>query len=645
MEKLYRLYGKLTCIPCIHLPTTFSLLFFTLLTAIGYAQVNAYAKVTGITTTAGKSVLAIKNVNQSKHTFAVGEDVIVIQMQDDIIGGTGDDASFGSLSLIKNAGFYEVATISALTPSPTPTSMTLNTALGHSYTFGNNSSVQVVSFTKLTDPAPIGTTNYTTTGTITAIAWDGNLGTGGVVAFQVPGTLTLKNSVTADGKGFAGGAASGNYTGITCEPSVYTTSSSHYGAKGEGIYLITDPAYVRGRARVLSGGGGGSYYAGGGGGGSNYSAGGDAGSHFLCSETNGLGGIAFGSNLSTGTRLFMGGGGGGGQGNGGAQTAGANGGGIVIIKAGTLTTNCSSARISANGNDADNAGGDGAGGGGAAGTILLQVTNYNLSCQLNVQANGGDGGDGGGFFSYGGGGGGGGQGAILFAGSLPGSRVNATTVPGSGGSNGFLAGSGGSGTGSNNAGIVTGIGIVLPVRLVYFSAENKNNQAVLNWTSADESGVTYNVQHSTDGISFTTIGTVKGTGNGSGTTNYTFTDPNLVNGRNFYRLEMTGSSLTSKTIYSSIAYVNLSELVSNIPVAYPNPAHGHFYIRISGENSNKTYVVTVTDLTGKVVYTTSGKPANNIITVTPSKNLKPGLYMFKVAGSDGAEQTGKLIMQ
>jgi hypothetical protein len=167
----------------------------------------------------------------------------------------------------------------------------------------------------------------------------------------------------------------------------------------------------------------------------------------------------------------------------------------------------------------------------------------------------------------------------------------------------------------------------------------------LNWTSADESGVTYNVQHSTDGINFTTIGIVNGTGNGSGTTNYTFTDPNVISGRNFYRLEMAGGNLLSKTIYSSIAYINLSELVSNIPVAYPNPAHDHFYIRISGDNSNKTYVVTVADLTGQVIYSINSKPANNIITLTPGKNLKPGLYMFKVTGSDGTEQTGKLIMQ
>jgi len=173
---------------------------------------------------------------------------------------------------------------------------------------------------------------------------------------------------------------------------------------------------------------------------------------------------------------------------------------------------------------------------------------------------------------------------------------------------------------------------------MYFAVENKNNKAVLNWTSANESDVTYYVQRSTDGINFTTIGSVTGTGNG----NYSFTDPNPESGRNYYRLEITGN-LNTKTSFSSIATLSLSDLVK-VLAAYPNPAHDHFYIRVSSENNNKTHVVSITDLAGQLIYTTSGKPANSIITVTPNRPLKPGLYMFKVT-TDGSEQSGKLMIQ
>jgi len=653
MEKLYRFNGIALLSQCVPFQAILSILIFILLTTTGQAQVNSYAKVTAIGVSSGKSVLSISNVNQAFHTFNPGEQVLVIQMQDNVISGTSNNSSFGLLTAIGKAGQYEEATISTIAPSmAAPTSITLTKTLTNTFTIGSNSSVQVVSFAKqLTSPS---LTDFTTTTNITAVPWNGSLGTGGVVAFQVPGVLTLKNSISADGQGFAGGPKSANYGTSNCEPTVYITSSTNYGGKGEGIYLInttSNPTYVRGRARVVTGGGGGSALRAGGAGGSNYSAGGAGGSGGLyfvndCTGSGnvsgGLGGVALSTYSALGTRIFMGGGGGGGNGNSG-QTAGGNGGGIIIIKAGTLTTSCSSSSItiSANGNDAGDSGDDGAGGAGAAGTILLQVGTYSVpgSCRLNIQANGGDGGGSNGWFNIASGGGGGGQGAVLFSGtSLPTTNITTTTTPGSGGQNGAFSGTSASNaSGSNTSGVIVGIGMVLPVQLVYFAVENKNNNAVLNWTSEDESNVTYRVQRSTDGINFITIGTVTGTGAG----NYSFTDPNPESGRNYYRLEIAGN-ISSKTSLSSIVTFNVSDLVK-VLTAYPNPAHDHFYIRVSG-NNNKTHVVTITDLTGQLVYTTSSKPANIIITVTPNRPLKPGLYMFKVT-TDGSEQSGKVMIQ
>jgi hypothetical protein len=636
MKQFYRPNGNSLCIYCTPLPFTLTLLFFLLFTFTGHTQVvkNAYAKVTAITTISGKSQLAITNESTGGHAWAVNEEVIVIQMQDNVISGTGNNSSFGLLSGISNAGAFEVAVISALSPG----TITLNKVLTKPFNTGSNASVQVVSFTSLS------TGNFTTTADITGVPWNGSLGRGGIVAITVTGTLTLKHAITADGLGFAGGAASGNTNPGCGATSNYTSNSSSYGAKGEGIYLVntaTDPSFVRGRARILSGGGGGNSKQSGGGGGSNFSAGGDGSEDPGCSSGGGLGGLSLGTYLLTGTRAFLGGGGGGGQGSG-SQTAGGNGGGIIFIRAGTLTTNCSpgSPRISANGIDGNSSGDDGAGGGGAAGTILLQIGTYSVTsaCSLTMQANGGDGGDAGGFFQWGGGGGGGGQGAILVSGSAPMNNISKITLPGAGGSSGFLTPDASNGAGPNNGGVVGGIGVVLPVKLLFFAADNKNNKAVLTWTSADEQHVTYTIERSADGSNFTAIGTV--TGNGK--TNYTFTDLNPVTGRVYYRLVMTGDPTTQIT-YSSVVNVNLNNTLQ-VAVAYPNPAYDHFYIRIPGDNNNKLHKVTVTDLAGQVVYTTSGIPANNIIKVTPGRVLKPGLYMFKVT-SDGGEQSGKLMIR
>jgi hypothetical protein len=636
MEKLYRSNGNSSCMYCTGLPFTLTLLFFLLFTIAGQAQVvNAYAKVTGITTVSGKSQLATSNALPGTHgVWIVGEEVIVIQMQDNVISGTTNTSSFGLLSGISNAGAFETATISAISGA----NITLNKVLTRPFNTGSNASVQLVSFTNLSGA------NYTTTGNITAAPWNGSLGRGGIVAITVGGTLTLKHTITVDGQGFAGGVASNNNS-PGCGATTYISNSTNYGAKGEGIYLVnttTDPTFVRGRARLLSGGGGGNSANSGGGGGSNFSAGGDATWALLtCSDGGGLGGLALGTYLSTGNRAFLGGGGGGGQGNS-SQTAGGNGGGIILIRAGTLTTNCSAGtpKITANGNVASNSGSDGAGGGGAAGTIILQIGTYSVppACPITVQANGGDGGSAVTALPYGAGGGGG-QGAVMVVGSATLSNITTVTKPGAGGDMSFgFAGSAPAGAGPNGAGIVGGIGIVLPVHLLYFTADNKNDKAVLTWSSADEQGVTYTIERSTDGSNFTAIGTVTGTGQSS----YTYTDPNPISGRVYYRLVLSGD-ITTQITYSSVVSVSQSG-ASQVAVAYPNPAHDYFYIRISGDNSNKPYKVAVTDLAGQIVYTTTGIPANNIMKVTPGRVLKPGLYMFKVT-SDGFEQTGKLMIR
>ncbi|MBO9204450.1 MULTISPECIES: T9SS type A sorting domain-containing protein [Niastella] len=629
MKQLYRSNGMSMCIHCTPLPITLSLLFLLLFTITGHAQVNAYAKVSNITTVSGKSMLTITNSINTYHGWVAGEEVIVIQMQDDVIGSTINDLTFGSLLGISSAGLFEVATISSTAGS----TITLSRTLTNTYHTGSNASVQVVSLT------PFGSPNYTTTGNITAVPWDGSKGTGGIVAITVPGTFTLRHAINVDGQGFAGGVASGNNE-PGCITDIYISNSPNYGAKGEGIYLNTNANYNRGRGRMLSGGGGGNFTGAGGAGGSNFSAGGSGTENPGCGSGGGLGGLALGTYMLAGNRAFLGGGGGGGQGNS-SQSKGGNGGGIVFIRAGTLTTSCGSPKISANGIDAGSSGTYGAGGGGAAGSILLQIGSYSVSsgCSLTMQANGGDGGDAGGFFQWGGGGGGGGQGAVLVSGTSLMTNIIKNTIPGAGGSTGWLTADAPSGAGPNNGGVQGGIGVILPVRLLYFGVENKNEKAVLKWTIADESNVTYLVERSTDGINFTSIGTVTGTGQ----SNYTFTDPEPLSGRVYYRLVLTGADFTAKTTYSSIVNVSLSDVLK-VATAYPNPAHDHFYIRITGDNNNQPHKIAVTDLTGKLVYSSTGIPVNNIIKVTPAQVLKPGLYVFKVT-SNGTEQTGKLMIQ
>jgi hypothetical protein len=585
---------------------------------------NAYAKVSAITS---GSQLTVTNVNQASHTFTVGGKVIVMQMQDDVIGAnTADVSTFGNLSGISSAGLYEIGIIASRSPATgTPTLITLTSPLANTYHMGANSSLQVVTYRNMGS-------NYTTSADITGLAWDGNVG--GIIAFEVTNTLTLNHSINADVIGFRKGLINSNAVAGSCLPTLYRTSSNSEAFKGEGIYKSTDVNYTNARGKIINGGGGGNEHNGGGGGGGNYSAGGDGGFGYSCgtgSASGGIGGISLSPYIAS-NRIFMGGGGGGGQQNNTVGLDGGPGGGIILVKATTIVTNtiCGSAiKITANGGSTASCGNDGAGGGGAAGTIVLQVSNYSVSaaCPMAINANGGNGGN----VSDGvehGGGGGGGQGAVIFSISQPTINVSTITANGVGGKNNSGGNSyAGNGGGANNSGILT-MGGPLPIEFLQFSGEAEFSKVNLYWATPSERNMTYYiVERSHDGVTFSVLGKQSAKGKSGTTISYELRDEDPLKGIYYYRLKQ----VDEKGIYSysnSISILFESELDF---VLFPNPTGtGHsVYLSIDKLNS-ATVELTIFDLTGKLILTQhllpeKGKP----IELTDIK-LPKGIYTIRL---------------
>lgn len=591
------------------------------------APINAYAKVTAIS----GNTLTLSNINQSYHSFAAGEQVLLMQMQDNVIGSnTTNTSGFGIIADIGSAGLYRVYTISSISG----TTMTLTTAV--SPQFNAAASMQVVSYNNLG-------TNYTVSSSITAVPWDGNIG--GVVALQVSGTLTVNAGITADEAGFRGGNASTNASG-SCEPTTYMSLSNNYGKKAEGVQYATNGSYSS-RAALANGGGGGSLNNAGGGGGGNYTGGGLGGAGNGCSAANASGGLG-GATLNTyvtGSRFFMGGGGGGGQQNNGNGSDGAAGGGIVIISADKISTSCflSVITISAEGGTADDSGNDGAGGAGAGGTVVLNVNSYSpgLFCPLVLAADGGDGGDVANTTAYGGGGGGG-QGALVFTASLP-TQVYSQTDNGNGGDNGgFFGGtSAGDGQGTNNAGVLVGYAITLPVELLSFTVEKDGQQDLLKWSTAQgPQPAKFTIQRSGDGSTFTDIGTVAGSPDVSNGINYSYKDALPLAGKNFYRVR--AGDVTGESKYTPVVLISRDEEGGAFHI-FPNPAHDNFTIQLP-EATNDVVSVTVNDLSGATIYRAELQAANGRIAVANLGSIVPGAYLVRVETKAGV-QSGKLILR
>lgn len=606
--------------------------------------VNAYAKVASIN--GAQTTLIVNNVNEANHTFTVGAKVIIMQMQDDAIGtNTTNTSTFGDVSNIQNAGKYEIGIIASRLPATgTPNSITLANALTTSFNTGANSSVQIITFRDMG-------ANYTTTANITGLAWNGNVG--GVIAFETSNTLTLNHSVIADGIGFLGGVRSNDNGGPVCvagNSTNYISNNANYGGKGEGIYKNLNANFNKGRAKILSGGGGGGDHNAGGGGGSNYSTGGQGGNGYnncAAFPAGGLGGVALSSYIS-GSRIFMGGGGGGGQQNNTVGSAGGNGGGIIIIKANTLVTNtlcASSIRISANGLTSANVGNDGAGGGGAAGSILLQVNTFSASatCPLSVNANGGNGGNVTNSGAHAGGGGGG-QGALLYPASQPTVNVTSTTTngnPGTDNSGGLVSAS--PGGGPNNGGIIPNSPTPLPIELISFEGTAEYNKIKLTWSTATETDNDYfTVERSADGIHFNSIGKVDGAGNSLSTKNYSLYDTKPYPTINYYRLKQT--DFDESYTYSKIISIT-SENESSYTI-YPNPASTSEPVYVLfGKNHTNSIELSIYDITGKLITTTIIKELteDHQTKKINTTELAKGIYMIRFY--DGIKnQVKKLVI-
>lgn len=630
---------------------TLSLVYFSMNSLFLHAQVNGYAKVNSI----NDKSLFIGRVNESHGTFTVGSYIIIMQMQDNAVFPISNDESFGNPVSVGQAGKYEVAQIASIKRTGSNNTVlkdvVLTQPLENSYFTDGNTSVQIITYPTLGNP------HYTTTKSLSPLAWDGEIG--GVLAFKVNGNLYLNHSITADGAGFRGGSVSTNNSG-DCTSSPYRTNNTIYGFKGETIYGVSNGTYQHGRGRIIGGGGGGNTHNAGGGGGSNYSAGGEGGPGFNqgtdCNNTNKAGGLG-GAPLErfiTYNTLFMGSGGGGGQQSEGFSSRGANGGGILMITADTVFVGPNrTVSLSSNGANATNSGRDGAGGGGAGGSLLLQVSDYVVSSTstLNIEASGGSGGNVNHADNHGGGGGGG-MGVVYTSVIKPNERnIFFSTNAGTAGCNNnsylrgncnSLASTGDGGTINEQRGVLTySSQSALPITLRYFSASSKAQHVELEWLTDQEKNNDYfTLYRSSDGISWRSIAQVKGAGDSNAPIKYTFKDYSVSEGRYFYHLKQT--DFDGKYSYSNILSVKINaSFKEKLFTHYPNPSQGEFYIQLS-EAIASDFQFMLFNSTGQLVRTQIEKTNDLLYKITVTDAL-PGMYYLRML-NNGEFSTEKIAI-
>lgn len=136
----------------------------------------------------------------------------------------------------------------------------------------------------------------------------------------------------------------------------------------------------------------------------------------------------------------------------------------------------------------------------------------------------------------------------------------------------------------NNTSVVT-----LPVKLLSFDAAAAGNDAKLSWTTTQESDEkNFEIQRSTDGSNYETIGTVAATNTYSGTTAYSYTDIQPVNGKNFYRLKMV--DIDGNFDYSDVKTLDFGTTAAVSIQCFPNPTVNYINVRQeNGESAVYSY--------------------------------------------------------
>jgi hypothetical protein len=192
---------------------------------------------------------------------------------------------------------------------------------------------------------------------------------------------------------------------------------------------------------------------------------------------------------------------------------------------------------------------------------------------------------------------------------------------------------------ANAAGFTIGIGI-LPVKLTNFSViASTNNTTIISWTTEQETNSAYfAIERSANGANWQVIGTVDAKGNNPTISNYSYTDLTPTNGVTYYRLKMV--DLDNKYMYSEIKVIRTS-LVKEISF-FPNPARN--YVNVSLSASAADVSIQLINQSGQILQERKVAAGNAATVSLQVQQYTPGMYILKVAGTDGSLETSKLII-
>jgi hypothetical protein len=175
---------------------------------------------------------------------------------------------------------------------------------------------------------------------------------------------------------------------------------------------------------------------------------------------------------------------------------------------------------------------------------------------------------------------------------------------------------------------------ILPVNVSSFTAQRAPNGVQLAWTVGAEANVNrYEVERSTNGYQFTTIGTVTATGN----RDYRFTDVQSVKGTAYYRVRNVDNNGDNQ--YTAVQKYDHNQ-AATVLKAIPSVTTGAITLQHPLVTDNGLF--TLSNAAGKTVQTFT--PALNTSTTPVDVSGYPaGVYFLTLHNTDGQIKTIRII--
>ncbi len=186
--------------------------------------------------------------------------------------------------------------------------------------------------------------------------------------------------------------------------------------------------------------------------------------------------------------------------------------------------------------------------------------------------------------------------------------------------------------------------ILKPVPLpleISLIASQKNANVFLEWNIRNEKEIKeYRIEHSTDGINFSSLEIISALNNSSGSYNLLHKQPR--NGINYYRIRI--DKINEKSEYTEIVQVLMAQFSSGVKV-HPNPIHGeNINLQFISQRSGN-YQLRLINSSGQVIISKEINFAggNDFQTLPLKKNMAHGIYYVEIKNSDGQKQRVKVI--